>query len=347
MPLPPQLFTQFIEGDNLFVKSLEFLDPGFTLELQSEIAALSNKIISADRTKIRNPASIKKIIQKATAYLSLGIEIILKGNTKIELARDIIQEYFLEDIFRTGSRAGIQLKTKTSQWYETSFLLKKNLPLSFFGEDYLAVLGGLLLDRPMCYDNYRQGELYRHFTSLSDIITTNKTLDQIIQLDQFLSQLPLDLTSFTHGILTYKSLILTLWARNRLNLDKENELSLAPIDPPLFKPFFEALFSPATQNINTPDKDTPDRNTPEINTPEKDTIDNIITDKIDDLRAQDLVLWATQAIDVSEEELSEPFIQVLSNLILEIEEEYGIVPTGKMDPRFIPHFLLGPDPLEK
>ncbi len=316
-PLPPQMFAQFIKGDNLFVKALELLETDFTLPLQSEIAALSNKIISADRIKIRNPESIKKIIQKATAYLSLGLEIILKGDIRIQAAKDIIQEYFLEDIFRTGSRAGIQLKTKARNWYDESFMKKKSLPLSFLTEEYLGPIGGLLLDRPMFYDNYQKGELYRHFQSLTDIKATNNILNQIIHLDRILGQLPLDVSSFTHGVLTYKSLILTLWARNRIGLDirsgNDSNCSLNPIEPSLFQPFFEALFS----------SDTPG--------------------KIDEAKKQDLVLFMTEILDCREEELTESFLAVLSGLIREIGEEYGHVPPGHMDPRFIPHFFLTPD----
>ncbi len=324
-PMPPQLFTQFIEGDTLFVRCLALLDPDFMLPLQSEIAALSNKIISADRIKIKNPDDIKKIIQKATSYLSLGIEIIIKGKPTIEAARDTLLLYFLEDIFRTGSRAGIQLKTRARNWYNTSFMKEKNLPLSFLTQEYLGVIGGLLLDRPMYYDNYQQGELYRHFTSLTDINATDTILNQILHLDGILGQLPLNMDSFTHGALTYKSLILTLWARNRLSLDHGSECSLNPIEPNVFKPFFAALFA----------SDTPG--------------------KIDDLKAQDLALWVSETLDPSEnknedkneENLPEPFLAVLSNLMAEIYEEYGNVAEGQMDPRFIPHFLLAPDPLKK
>jgi hypothetical protein len=316
LPLPPQLFTQFIEGDNLFVKALGLLDPGFMLSLQSEIAALSNKIISADRIKIKNPDDIKKIIQKATAYLSLGLEIIIKGAPTLEAARDALLKYFLEDIFRTGSRAGIQLKTRARNWYETSFLQANNLPLSFLTQDYLGVIGGLLLDRPMCYDNYQQGELYRHFTSLADITAADKILDQIIHLDKILGRLPFHIDSFTHGVLTYKSLILTLWARNRLGLDDVTSCSLNPIEPKLFKPFFTALFS----------SDTPG--------------------KIEGPKAHDLALWVSEVLghsqDKNQDNLPEPFLAVLSSLMEEIGEEYGHVAQGQMDPRFIPHFLLKP-----
>ncbi|MCK5835698.1 MAG: hypothetical protein KAH09_00405 [Desulfobacula sp.] len=312
IPLPPQFFTQFIKGDNLFVKSLGLLDPDFLFQLQSEIAALINKIVSADRIKIRNKESLEDTIKKATAYLSLGIEVILKGDTRIETARDIISEYFLEDIFRTGSRAGIQLKTKARNWYEKSFVKEKNLPLGFLSEQYLGVIGGLLIDRPMFYDNYQEGNLYRHFKSLTDIHTTDRNLDQIIHLDRILGQLPLDIKSFTHGVLTYKSLILTLWARNRIGLDSYTECRLKPMDIKQFKPFFADLFS----------SDTPG--------------------KIDDLKGRDLALWAAKTAEHPGDELPKPFLEVLSNLILELGEEYGTITPDHIDPRFMSHFLLAP-----
>ncbi|OQY52986.1 MAG: hypothetical protein B6230_01455 [Desulfobacteraceae bacterium 4572_89] len=312
IPLPPQFFTQFIEGDNLFVKSLGLLDPDFLLQLQSEIAALINKIVSADKIKIRNKESIENTIKKATAYLSLGLEVILKGDLRIEMARDIISEYFLEDIFRTGSRAGIQLKTKARKWFDKSFMKEKSLPLSFLSEQYLGVIGGLLIDRPMFYDNYQEGELYRHFKSLADINTTDKNLDQIIHLDRVLDQLPLDINSFTHGVLTYKSLFLTLWARNRIGLDTWPECRLAPIDPQRFKPFFADLFSSHTPG------------------------------KIEKRKGSDLLLWAAKAVECQGDELPEPFQEVMSSLIKEIEEEYGAVDPANLDPRFINHFLLAP-----
>lgn len=312
IPLPPQVFTQFIQGDDLFVRSLELLDLDFRFQLHSEMAALSNKIISADRARVREPNDIKKIIQKATAYLSLGLEVILQRDIRLEPARDLLVEYYLEDIFRTGSRAGIQLKAKAGTWYKASFMKKTSLPLSFLGETYLGVIGGLLLDRPLFYDNFQEGELYRHFKTLVDIRTTDQALDQIIHIDRILGQLPLDITSFTQGVLTYKSLILTLWARNRLGLDRA-KCSLNPIELSRFRPFFADLFSSKKPG------------------------------KIDDLKSHDLTLWVAQILECRDEQLPGPFLAVLADLIQEIEQEYGTVNFRQVDPRFIPHFLLVPD----
>ncbi|WP_457553784.1 DUF6178 family protein [Desulfobacula sp.] len=306
IPLPPQFFSPFIKGDDLFVKSLKLFDPPFLLSLESELAALINKIISADKIRLRSKEDLEKAISKACAYLNLGLEVLIKKEYKPEFARDIIQEYFLEDIFRTGSRAGIKLKTKAANWFKQSFMNKSCLPLSFLGEDYLGVVGGLFLDRPLYYDNYATGELYRNFKSLSDIRATDRILEQIIALDKVLGKLNVDVKSFKEGVLTYKTLILTLWAKDRLGLSP----TLEPIDIKMFKKFFIALFSK-----------------PEPGQPHQ-------------IQLNDLVLWTSEVTGIDEIDLEKTFHKVVTNLIKELEEEYGLVNPENIDPRFIPHFLL-------
>jgi hypothetical protein len=151
-PMPPQFFTQFIQGKLFFVQALQQVQQRRSAEdkaagpavadIHNELAALINKIISADRVKIRRTKDIQEVIKKAGAYLSLGLEVLMADNSHPESGADIIDTYFIEDIFRAGSREGIRLKTQASTWYDTSFLKKNNLPLSFLGESYLGVLGG-------------------------------------------------------------------------------------------------------------------------------------------------------------------------------------------------------------
>jgi hypothetical protein len=334
LPLPPQCFTQFLTGDDLFIKSLALLAPDFTFTLESELAALINKIISADRQKIRDTQTMEKTIRKACAYLSLGLEILLEKNVSLEAAQDLIQTYYLEDIFRTGSRAGIQLKTTAKNWYQNSFIQGLNLPLSFLGENFLGIMGGLLLDRPLYFDNFASGELYRHFASLTDINTTRQYLEQLMGLDALLARLEPDTASFTTGVLTYKSLLLTLWAKDRLGL--ENDLS--PIDAETFRPFFTNLFAGDTTKetgSSTKKGSTGSKRAGSAGktggTPEK----------ISDIRAEDLILWAAEATGQdTKESLPDPVKSLLFDLVTEIQEEYGSVRPERMDPRFIPHFLL-------
>ncbi len=315
IPLPPQFFFQFFTGDNLFVQTLKLFDQQTSIILESEIAALINKVISADKIKLRTKDDLEKAIFKTCDYLNLGLEIILKPELKSvlkpELARDAIQKYFLEDIFRTGSRAGIKLKTKAVNWFKQSFANTNNLPLSFLGENFLGVIGGLFLDRPLYFDNYTSGVLYKNFNSLAQITQTDKILNKIVAIDKMLMAMDIDIKSFTHGVLTWKSLILTLWAKERLNLPS----NLEPIDLQTFKEFFKALFTKTDIN---------QKNLTQAN----------------QIPGDDLILWASEASSISQDSLSEKLIEALTDLINEVEKEYSLIKPENLDPRFIPHFLL-------
>lgn len=261
-PLPPQCVSMGLTGDDLFVNALGLLDPEFRFLLEPELAALVNKVISADRVKLRDPEILAQTLEKTTAYLSLGLETLLEGSTGVEPASNLIRNYFLEDIFRTGSRAGILLKQTAAVWYNNSFLQSAGLPLSFLGEEFLGVVGGLFLERPRYFDNYTESDLYRHFRTLEDVRTTSAALDRVMALDRVLAGMSPLISSFELGVLTYKSLLLTLWAKDRLGLEPD----LRPMAVNAFRPFFAALtdrnagqdlLSWAADASGTPEEDLP------------------------------------------------------------------------------------------
>ncbi len=310
IPMPPMFFTQFLKGDDLFVKALEQLNTqGGIPGLDSELAALINKVISADRIRIRNRESIEKPLEKTMSTLSLGLEVLMEGaKISVDRAVGLIKKYFLEDIFRTGSREGARLQAMMRKWHEISFIRTKNLPLSFLGETYLGIIGGLMVQRPMFFANYANKTLYRNFASLSDIRATRRQLDEIICLDDFLNRLDVDIATFSSGVLTYKSMILTLWVRDRMGLNTSKPLSLGPIKISEFKKFFAQLFSREGT--------------------------------IGDTQAKDFGLWAAQASGMHEADLPTALQGILYTLLRELESEYSHVMTRDLDPRFMPMFLL-------
>lgn len=306
IPLPPQFFTGFLDDEDYFVKTLREFDPETSLELESELAALINKVISADKIKLKTRTDIEHAILKTCNYLNLGLEILTRGNYSLSVAQNVIEDRFLEDIFRTGSREGIRIKTKAMDWFRHSFMNSRNLPLSFLDEYFLGVIGGLMIERPMFFDPQAGPDLYRDFKSLKDVNKTIHSLDQIIAIDSLLKQFDIDIQTFNQGILTYKTMILTLWAKNRLNLPE----NLEPILTQEFRPFFKELFNSQTQTAKDPNP------------------------------LDDLFFFIQEKTGVQKEELSEAGQQAITDLMLEIEQEYGIVDPVDIDPRFIPHFLL-------
>lgn len=307
LPLPPQFFTGFFESGSLFVNALKLFDTDAGLVLESELAALINKVISADKIKLREKEDIEKAVKKTCDYLNLGLEIMLKGDRKGAAAKSIIETYFLEDIFRTGSRAGLKLQIKAVNWFKNSFMNKNSLPLSFLDKDFMGVAGGLFLDRPLYYDNFSSGSMYRDFKTTADIKNTDDTLEKIAAVDHMLGKIKIDISTFTYGFLTWKTLVLTLWAKDRIGLP----LNLEAISTREFKDFFAALFQQ----------------------PEN-------AEKNFQIQTGDLVFWVAEQCGVKEKELPPELAEVLRDLIMELEDEYGRVRSGDIDPRFIPHFLL-------
>ena len=104
----------------------------------------------------------------------------------------------------------------------------------------------------MFFADYADKVLYRKLCPpLSDIRATRRQLDEIICLDDFLNRLDVDIATFTFGVLTYKSMILTLWVRDRMGLNSSKPLSLAPIEISELKDFF-ASFSSRMEPSATP-----------------------------------------------------------------------------------------------
>ena len=84
----------------------------------------------------------------------------------------------------------------------------KGLPVSFWGEEYMGVIGGLLLKRPLFFDNYKRGVLYREFHDMSDITETSNILSDIMVMDDLLSMMPIRFKPLPDHFLTYKNLLL-------------------------------------------------------------------------------------------------------------------------------------------
>ena len=304
--LPPQYFSQFIKGENLIVSTLKQFEAPFIYGLESELAALINKVISADKIKLRAAEDLEKAIKKTLAYLNLGLETILGDSLNLQTAKDCVSTYFLEDIFRAGSGICLRLKNSAHAWFRQSAMNRLGLPLSFLDETFLGIIGGLLIERPMVFDVTLPHPPYRDFCRLSDIDATNAALQQIMDIDRILGRLDIDLTSFKQGVLTYKTLFLTLWAKSRLNLSS----TLEPIPADAFSKFFAELFTPSNNPGQT------------------------------HILMEDFCEWISGATGLDVSGLSDELTAGIKALMMELWDEYAPIPPGNLDPRFIPHFLL-------
>ena len=312
----PQLAAAFLDEDNLFVRALKGIEEVHGHEqLQAELAALCNQVISADREIVRGRAQLRALVAKVSGYLAIGLERLSDGaaNQRERQASLLIRRHLLADIFRTGAALVMRLKWRAERWRRTSWIRSQGEPLTFWGEAWLGLLGGLLLERPKFYEPSSSGSRYRDFKTQADVQKTDQGLDQLMALDQLLAQMAIP-ASIVAGLSfpTYQNLLLTLWARSSLKLPAI-DAGVAPISIPLaaFKTFFATLWT--TRRGRRIIGDAPKRA---------------------------FLSWAATVSGQAPEALSDRLGGVFEALFDEIESEMATVAPAALDARHVHLFLL-------
>ncbi len=308
---------RMLKEDSHFTRALTTIDPGDALfQIQAEFANLCNQIIVADHKTIRDREALREIVKKTCGYISIGLERLAEDKTTVDPRKSaaLIARYPLSQIFRIGFGGALKLKWRAENWLSQCWFARHGLRLTFWGEQWLGVLGGLLLKKPLFYDNYKTGVLYREFASMEDIKAMEDIFNQVIAVDDLLSLLPIDLEKpSSYGFLTYKNLILTLWAGHYLKL---TEKKLKPIDLKTFKPFFEELL---------PGRPDPDAAKPR--------------EVPGDMKSR-FLNWLAAVTGLREFEISERLGGTLESLFEEIANELGNVAVEDLEPKYIHLFLL-------
>jgi hypothetical protein len=307
-PFPPIPFFagRMITPESPFAEALTSLtDENMALQLQAEFAALCNQLIVADRRVIMERPSLRDVVNKVCGYISIGLLNLSGGH------RELIRKYPLSDLFRVGYGFALELKWRAEKWRNTSWFASEKLPLGFWGEDWLGVIGGLLLKKPLYFDNYATGVLYREFATLADITETETALNEIIAFDKLLAHLSFPISQHQgQSPLTHKNLILTHWARFHLGLDRELP-AVSRISLDAFKTFFNDLWDPGEKPR---------------------------TVKLSMKTA--FLKWLSTESGLRAADISAQSGSTLDTLFSEIENEYGNVDEASLDPRFMPHFLI-------
>ncbi len=302
------------EDADLFSRTLYGIRDDIVLQrLQSEFAGLCNQIIAADQIKVREKDVLAKAVTKVSGYLSIGLEKIESEAQTPEPYRcaNLIQSYLLADIFRVGYGCALELKWRAEQWNHGSWYLRSGLDPAFWGEAWLGVLGGLLIKKPLFFDNYATGMLYREFSSLADIRTTGAVLEQIIAFDDLLALMDINrLNVEAQTFLIYQNLILTLWANHQLEMHDDPGTPI-PLSIEQFKTFFKTIWK----------AQAPPR-------------------AIKQSCREAFLNWLSQRCDLPALEISNRMGATLEQLFRLIESELGAVKVDKLDPRFIQLFLI-------
>ncbi len=309
MPVPLYPFGMLKE-DNLFAMSLKKIEPDEILnDLQAKFAALCNRIISADQKTIKSRDELKEIVKKACGYLSIGLERMAEEEQKLDICRTaaLIEKYHLEHIFRTGFGLAMELKEQAEKWLMRSWFRRQEVSLGFWGEEWMGVLGGLSIKKPLYFDNYKTGHIYREFLSLSDVTESRKVLEEIIAFDDLLSLIGADIKHVKGRSLNFKNLVLTLFAGYRIGLSKD----AAPLPYDDFTSFFATLWTGRGKSR-----------------------------RIDVSIKESFLSWLTERTGLNSSEITRQLGRVLDDLFGEIESEYKKVAQHDLDPRYINLFLV-------
>ena len=306
----PHYSTGILKEDNLFTDSLKKIEKDDVLQqIQIELAGLANQIIVADQRVIKNKEDLDYIVKKTCGYISIGLKRLTEEGGNLDENRTValIERFPLSKIFRVGYGLVLELKRRAEKWRKISWFEKKRLPLSFWGEGWIGVLGGLLIKRPLYYDNYKTGVLYREFYSIEDIKYAEKVLNEIIAFDSLLSYMAVNFAPPYSDSLTYKNLVLTLWARHHLGFSD----ALIPLNIDEFKMFFDNLWESGEK-------------------PRKTNI----------LMKESFLKWLSEKTGFDPYDISRKLGQTMENLFSDIESEYGSVSKKDLNSKYIHLFIM-------
>ena len=302
----PYTAKNLLEPDSVFARALSSIkNERFLMQLQSEFAGLCNQLLVTDQKVINGQNALYDAVKKASGYIDIGLETI-SGNKTGQ-----IEQYLLADIFRVGYGRALRLKWRADKWRNNSWFMAQGLPLSFWDEKWLGVIGGLLIKRPLYFDMYQIDKHFREFSTTQDIFVTDTILTEIIAFDDLLATLPLAIKPFPPGsLLTYKNFLLTHWAREATE-SGTGQTALTPLPLTVFKSFFDTLW-------HSPKKPK--------------TIKFSVK--------SDFLKWLANKSVLTGAEISRQCGKTLESLFAEIETELGQVSKKDLDPRFIQLFLV-------
>lgn len=313
----PQYPLRMLPEDNHFTRAMTIIESQNELPfIQAEFANLCNQIIVADHKTIRDQDELKDIVKKACGYINIGLERLVGEEKRMNSHQvaDLLTKHSLAQIFRVGFGGALKLKWQAEKWLPDSWFARTGLRLTFWGEQWLGVLGGLLLKKPLFYDNYKTGVLYREFVSSDDIKLMEACFNQVKAVDNLLALLPIEIEKpSSYGFLTYKNLILTIWAQHYLKMAQEK---LASISLQNFKSFFEDLL------------------------PHRPALKPGQLRKIPQAMKDNFLDWLVLETDMSSYEISKNLGKTFEKLFEDIENELGRVTVNDLDSRYVSLFLL-------
>jgi len=272
--------------------------------IEAELVTLCNQLAVADGRVIRDRAQLTGVVEKVAGFLTIGMEVLNNGRPVPQTdAAQWVRRYRLIDLFRLGYGQAAAQRQRVLAWQKTAWFSRAGFSLPFWDERGMGVLGGLLLPRPKCFDPTAAAGSYRDFRTLADIADAAATADGCMAVDALLADMaPALLPVPAYGFVTYKSLLVTLWARQTLALVGP----AAPLTMDQVRTFMAGLWT-------------------------TDLHPHAIADATREAFLSFLATTSNRTTEAIAAEVG----SILESLFQDLIEEYGNVSIKNLDPRFI------------
>ncbi len=114
--------------------------------LRLELASLANKVIIADRLSLDEPEALRRAVDKVAAYVNLGLDLLGRGN--LEKAAKILEEVFLENLFRLAHTRVARMNSRLQQLLQHGWLSRWPTGLKCLENDWMESAELLLQKTP-------------------------------------------------------------------------------------------------------------------------------------------------------------------------------------------------------
>ena len=143
--------------------------------LSLELAAIANKILTADKLDTGDPDAAKKASKKTLSYINTGLEYLSGGDLHKGIEK--LSDHWLLHLFQAGYSLVLALTYKLDRLERDGWPSKGGWGTDILDSPFRERLEGLSLPRPLYYDpSAAPGEEYREFTDYGEVRRTEEAL---------------------------------------------------------------------------------------------------------------------------------------------------------------------------
>ena len=154
--------------------------------VQREIISLTNKIMIADCTAVRETRDKERAFGKVMGYINISLELLSKQD--IDTAVRLIGEVPIHFLFRAGYSEALTLQNSAREFYALLQDRYPNLQPDFFGPPWGETITGLRSARPLFFEGnlVKESSICREFETLEEIRVTGSVLDVVAMITKVL-----------------------------------------------------------------------------------------------------------------------------------------------------------------